>query len=349
MDCNGVLAQYGYEVRIDHRSNLDRGLEAPKEKHRGVAPAEELEQPVQEITEDPCINQEAEPVETTPAVDDPLETSEPLSTVESVEPEPIEVPTVDQETTEPPMAEDLPEEPIHERVKTAVEVKRNIDWLATTRNEIDALEIALRQAEKEAEIATMAFAVASQVSTAAQAERAVAVQHAKSWSKDDGSPLGLHVHFRVPLVGWEVDYKTPTRRVSERALLAKERAEMIEAAAHKKSEEAAKIAVEKNMERKLLKVRLDAQREKIKSMLDEKHAIYGEARQIDETVAALEANMKEIVQGISSTDISAAYQEGDLEPEEAAEACRIVGDEESAQGIERETQNMRNRYGHSVH
>ncbi|TPL98335.1 MobA/MobL family protein [Mesorhizobium sp. B2-3-10] len=197
-ECNDVLAEHGYDIRIDRRTNLERGLE-PAGEHRGFDNDNELEpqQPEEEL--------EAEPdVDTLPGEDE----------------EPSE-----EEMAQAALIDDGDEAeytgtPHGYRVRKIFEVTTNLNYLRDSRTRLKEAEEKLERATKAREDAHLEASV-HLVQTENAKQNAFQAEHDL---KDHQTSRGRLKGFGVNILGFEL--KTQGRKEAEAASSRVERAKL---------------------------------------------------------------------------------------------------------------------------
>lgn len=344
IDCDGVLAEHGLDIRIDHRSNLERGLEAAREKHRGWQQTltQELSENLDgtgELKEMPELVAQNEPLSTDNAVDvsdgatnaaDVPVDDNPQSTDVPLAPEAQEMPTSDENSSD---EEDLP---LSTTIKNAAALQVELRHLNGVRRDLAALERAYEIAERQCADASLRLARATTQSVTARTERHNAESHAMALSRTDGRPLGLHVDFTIPVLKWRVNFKDPLRKISERALVNREKARNFEVASLEQAKSAAKDAVELALHGEVTLIKLNEHKAALAAKYQRTRDVYGSNEILDEAEAVMQDNINKAKEHFTSEDVYNAHEDGQITSEEATEAAELVGDHELAQVIRNE-------------
>jgi hypothetical protein len=308
-ECNGVLEEYGYEERIDRRTNLERGLQEAQ-KHRGYD--NDNIDPIPELA----------PIEAKP---EPVDFSPPDAPISEFEP-PVEEPI--------PAEDDTDAEDAHVGADDmALPITKRLD---NTRRELAELKIlnARRQdavrlgkeyaywraeadvARSNAEKASDALADAR--STTELADQAMKDTHILGFRKGVNITLGI---FTIRTAGIEKAIKAEARY--EKATYS----QALREAAFREANHAANRAIQRVYE---IEQRLGGAEEAVR--LHER--INGQLEDFSAADAFLKERLSSYLDGLSPNDIMDAYEDGDLTLEDTKDILNHMGHPELVAWIE---------------
>lgn len=297
-ECNAVLAANGYDIRIDHRSYLERGIDRQPEPHRGPDNDNAPESPVAPFAEQPV------PLPDQPEVDN----EEPFNMAEAV-------------IVSPGGRDTLT------RITNALQHDADLQWLRGTREEI-------RELERQKEVAAFR---AEQARTAAEEAREAAtnaVEHAdervaahRAYERPDGSLRGFHLKL------WVLDWKSPTRVAAEASEAAATHATR---EATSKTLEAADLDhyAKRQADRQAEVARDLGQREaELSEGLAEKAHIYGDGQTLEEAELVIDTSVRSEMDGVTAEEVMEQHEKGALTPDQTIRALELAGAMEQAEEI----------------
>jgi hypothetical protein len=306
LECNGVLAEHGLDVRIDRRSNLERGIAEAKEKHRGwQEECAEVETSVEQVQ--PVTDQFVGASELV----DESELDE-LSDTPECPPMPVDDPEDDEygdgfSDEEETMAE---APPARERVGFAVELYNQHLLLQKTQSRLEYIEgqisSALRQLN-EAETSAPQY-------TKAKSEAEKRVHQAKN-------KLSQYQRANGKLKGFSfLGFKTKTRQHGEEAALQLNSLESILEVAGKDYEYAqGRVQYFESLVAAHTQQRAQAQDD-----LTRLEKTYGNSKTLEEAEEILTYNIAQSLKDVSADQLTQMVQDGEISEGEYVDALTIL-------------------------
>lgn len=301
-DCNAVFSEFGYDLFIDRRRNLERGMEEPG-KHRGWDAENDNTQPIAQA-EPPVAEQDVEP-----------------------EPEPDNLPPEPEDACEgePDMdyiaVGDVAPEDLSpaERIKVAREA--NYEARAI-REAIERKEMAVRRYEAAKLVAQRAVeAFSSEGIRTMAAEQAY--QNALNSYNATHQPNGKAKGFKLSLFGRTV-WQTETSKAAEQAERRLFNAEYNYSFAKKDLEQADNYS-------KTEASRAQALFDEAQAYVARLEQTYGTDEEAQQAVAAYENTVKAHLKDMTAEEIMVMVDEGEITTAEAVEVLQIMGRDAEAQ------------------
>lgn len=327
-ECNGVLEEHEYAIRIDRRSNLERGLEPPGE-HRGYD----------------NDNREAQDNHVPDARN-------------MVEPTPPEAPRSEVETPAPQAdgpAEDNPAEDAFDGDKDMADARFEIDGItpetATPEQRVrialesvqDARQIKLDIERRDAALARYESAKAMAEKYQVQAGEQLQVTTAKEQALDGAQRRFEETHrngrakgFKLALFGRTL-IQTKTSRQAEEAAARLEQARSAFSWSKKDLDDLQHMAVAEES-------RAQELQEKARRMVEFFENVHGTAEEVERALNQNHRTVRAYLENMSSNELMLMYEEGELSAEDTIEALRILGRDAHAEEVERMVEEQGQQY-----
>lgn len=350
-ECNGVFAEAGMDYRIDHRTNLEQGLAAARDTHRGWAdPA--LESPEVE-SEESAEDQEV--TDHSPDVENMLEEPEieEFDEFEDLEDElecppmpvdaPPEVDTVDDlSDDEEDMETDQKLTP-QQATMVASQFMDELRDLRLLRAKLEGYTKALASATAQLETASAESTEAHKAKTTAERQKYAAEEQLKQFQTERGL---AGRSFSIGFGKWKLEWKSALRKQGEQAVADFERiSSALERAEHAVTSADNQVKRWENTEAERRK-NVETTQQQIDDML----ATYGESATLESAEETLNHTAHLYLSEVDVEDLIDLYESGQISTAQYRDALELKGAEEELAALQGEqVENLDERIEQGLH
>ena len=318
-------------MRIDRRTNLERGLAAARETHRGWAePA--LESPGVEPSENQEVDAGGELVSSAPLEGE--ESAEPLEvyggdeeTEAAPECPPMPVDALDDDdypepSETPPDEEEMAEKlPPREAVMVASQFYDELRDLRILRAKLEGYSQALVNASKHLEVAAAESTSAFNAKVTAERQYETAKERLQQFQTDHGL---AGRSFSIGFGKWKLEWKSALRKQGEQAQANFERL-----STSLESAEAALTNANNQVTRwETSKSQREQDRDSVQQEIDAALAKYGEHATLETAEKTLNHTAHLYLEGVTAEDLLDLYESGQISTSQYQDALELFGETE---------------------